>query len=136
MENNPNCNVKVVPCGMNYFHAHKFRSRAVVEFGDPIIIPKELVKKYANPETTAEAVKDLLALITSGLKAVTVTCQDYETLMLVQAGRRLYAGNFAQQLPLPLIVEMNRRLVIGYEHYKDEPKVQEVKKESWNIMIY
>lgn len=128
MENNPNCNVKVVPCGMNYFHAHKFRSRAVVEFGDPIIIPKELVKKYANPETTAEAVKDLLALITSGLKAVTVTCQDYETLMLVQAGRRLYAGNFAQQLPLPLIVEMNRRLVIGYEHYKDEPKVQEVKK--------
>jgi len=128
MENNPDCNVKVVPCGMNYFHAHRFRSRAVVEFGDPITIPKELVKKYANPETTAEAVKDLLALITSGLKAVTVTCQDYETLMLIQAGRRLYAGNFAQQLPLPLIVEMNRRLVIGYEHYKDEPKVQEIKK--------
>ena len=29
---------------MNYFSAHKFRSRAVVEFGDPIEIPKELVK--------------------------------------------------------------------------------------------
>lgn len=127
MDKNPDCNIKIVPCGMNYFSAHKFRSRAVVEFGDPIEIPKELVKKYSNPETNREAVKDLLDIITTGLKAVTVTCQDFETLMLIQAARRLYAGNFAQQLPLPLIVEMNRRLVIGYEHFKNVPKVQELK---------
>ncbi|EMG45178.1 putative glycerol-3-phosphate acyltransferase [Candida maltosa Xu316] len=127
MDHYPECNVKIVPCGMNYFNAHKFRSRAVVEFGDPIEIPKELVKKYSNPETNREAVKELLDLITTGLKAVTVTCEDYETLMLIQAVRRLYAGNFAQQLPLPLIVEMNRRLVIGYEHFKNIPKVQEIK---------
>ncbi|CAX42605.1 dihydroxyacetone phosphate sn-1 acyltransferase (ec 2.3.1.42), putative [Candida dubliniensis CD36] len=127
MDKNPGCNIKIVPCGMNYFNAHKFRSRAVVEFGDPIEIPKELVKKYANPETNREAVKELLDTITTGLKAVTVTCEDYETLMLIQAVRRLYAGNFAQQLPLPLIVEMNRRLVIGYQHFKNVPKVQEIK---------
>ncbi|KAG7664757.1 SCT1 [[Candida] subhashii] len=127
MEHNPDCNVKIVPCGMNYFNAHKFRSRAVVEFGDPIEISKDLLKKYKNPETNRESVKELLDIITTGLKAVTVTCQDYETLMLIQAARRLYAGNFAQQLPLPLIVEMNRRLVMGYNQFKDEPKVQEVK---------
>ncbi|KAK6464296.1 glycerol-3-phosphate O-acyltransferase [Scheffersomyces coipomensis] len=127
MENDPNCNVKIVPCGMNYFNAHKFRSRAVIEYGHPIEIPKELVKKYSNPETNKEAVKELLEIVTTGLKAVTVLCEDYETLMVVQAARRLYAQNFAHHLPLPLIVEMNRRLVMGYEHYKHEPKVQEIK---------
>ncbi|CAI5758492.1 unnamed protein product [Candida verbasci] len=132
MENNPNCNVKIVPCGMNYFNAHKFRSRAVVEFGDPLEIPIELVKKYSNPETNREAVRELLDLITTGLKAVTVTCEDYETLMLIQAARRLYAGNLVQQLPLPLIVEMNRRLIIGYQHYKNLPQIQKLKEKVLN----
>lgn len=128
MANDPNCNVKIVPCGMNYFNAHKFRSRAVVEFGIPIDITKELVNKYKNPETNREAVKDLLDIISTGLKAVTVTCDDYETLMVVQAARRLYAGNFAQYLPLPLVVEMNRRLVLGYQTFQNNEKVQNIKK--------
>ncbi|KAG7196293.1 uncharacterized protein KQ657_000308 [Scheffersomyces spartinae] len=124
MNHDPNCNVKIIPCGMNYFNAHKFRSRCVIEFGNPIEIPRELVKKYAKPETNREAVKDLLDTVTSALKAVTVTCEDYDTLMMVQAARRLYAGHFALSLPLPLIIEMNRRLVIGYQKYKDDPRVQ------------
>lgn len=127
MQYDPKCNVTIVPCGMNYFNAHRFRSRAVVEFGHPIEIPRELVKKYSNPATNRESVKELLDIITTGLKAVTVTCKDYETLMVVQAARRLYAGNFAQYLPIPLVVEMNRRLVLGYETYKNEPTIQKIR---------
>ncbi|KAK6455757.1 glycerol-3-phosphate O-acyltransferase [Scheffersomyces xylosifermentans] len=138
MNNDPDCNVTIVPCGMNYFNAHKFRSRAVIEFGNPIEIPKEMVKKYANPETNRESVKELLDLIQTGLKAVTVTCDDYETLMVVQAARRLYAGNFAQYLPLPLVVEMNRRLVEGYQHFNSETMVQNVKEKilRYNEMLH
>ncbi|XYA01524.1 Glycerol-3-phosphate/dihydroxyacetone phosphate acyltransferase [Meyerozyma guilliermondii] len=127
MQHDPGCNVTIVPCGMNYFNAHKFRSRAVVEFGHPIEIPRELVKKYSNPSTNRESVKELLEIITTGLKAVTVTCEDYETLMMVQAARRLYAGNFAQYLPIPLVVEMNRRLVLGYQTYKNEKTIQDIR---------
>lgn len=127
MSNDPNCNVKIVPCGMNYFNAHKFRSRAVVEFGHPIEISRDLVDKYSKPETNREAVKDLLDTITTGLRAVTVNCEDYETLMMVQAARRLYAGNFAQYLPLPMVVEMNRRLVLGYQTFKDRKEMQVLK---------
>lgn len=127
MSNDPKCNVKIVPCGMNYFNAHKFRSRAVVEFGHPIEISRELVAKYDNPETHREAIKELLDTVTSGLHAVTVNCPDYETLMVIQAARRLYAGNFAQYLPLPMVVEMNRRLLLGYETFKDHPEMQELK---------
>ncbi|TKA48291.1 hypothetical protein B0A49_12908, partial [Cryomyces minteri] len=43
---NPDCGLKIVPCGMNYFHAHKFRSRAVIEFGTPVEVPDELLALY------------------------------------------------------------------------------------------
>lgn len=128
MQNDPDCKVKIVPCGMNYFNAHKFRSRAVVEFGHPIEISPELVARYSDPETSKDSIRELLDTITAGLKAVTVTCEDYETLMVVQAARRLYAGNFAQYLPLPMVVEMNRRLVLGYQTYKHLDNMVEIKK--------
>lgn len=116
------CDVQIVPCGMNYFHAHKFRSRAVIEFGHPITIPKELVVKYKNPATTKQAVSELLETIEDGLRAVTVTCPDYETLMCVQAARRLYTNE--AQIPIPLVVEWNRRLVKGYQHFKEDPEIK------------
>lgn len=133
MDKHPEANVKIVPCGMNYFHPHKFRSRAVVEFGDPIEIPTELVAKYHNAETNREAVKELLDTISEGLKAVTVTCSDYETLMVVQAMRRLYAGQLSSRLPLPMVVEMNRRLVAGYQTYRDDSKIVALRRD---IMRY
>lgn len=127
MAHKPGLNVKIVPCGMNYFHPHKFRSRAVIEFGSPIEIPADLVEKYSNPETNRDVVKSLLDIIQDGLKAVTVQCDNYETLMVVQASRRLYQANFAQRLPLPLIHEFNRRIIQGYEHYKDNERVIQIK---------
>lgn len=78
---NPDSGLKIVPCGMNYFHAHKFRSRAVIEFGNPIEVPRELVEKYKRGERR-EAVGELLDTIYHALLAVTVTGPDYETLMV------------------------------------------------------
>lgn len=78
---NPNCGLKIVPCGMNYFHAHKFRSRAVVEFGTPVEVPGELVELYKKGERR-EAVSRLLETVYQALVAVTVTSPDYDTLMV------------------------------------------------------
>jgi glycerol-3-phosphate O-acyltransferase/dihydroxyacetone phosphate acyltransferase len=77
----PNCGVKIVPCGMNYFHAHKFRSRAVVEFGSPVEIPNELVEMYKNGQKR-EAVGQVLEVVYQALVSVTVTSPDYDTLMV------------------------------------------------------
>lgn len=126
MSKYPNKNVKIVPCGMNYFHPHKFRSRAVIEFGDPIEISQDLVEKYNNPTTNKDAVKELLDNITDGLKSVTVTCNDYNTLMVVQTIRRLYSTQYADKLPLPLIVDLNRKLVQAYNQNKDDIKGQDL----------
>ncbi|KAI0461677.1 hypothetical protein LJB42_004749 [Komagataella kurtzmanii] len=127
MSSDKSCKVKIVPCGMNYFHPHKFRSRAMVEFGRPIEISDELVSMYENKESTKDAIKEVLRIITKGLKSVTVTCPDYETLVCIQTARRLYSNNFSSRLSLESILEMNRRLVKGYEHFQNEPRIQELK---------
>ncbi|KKZ66131.1 hypothetical protein EMCG_01167 [[Emmonsia] crescens] len=128
---NPDCGVKIVPCGMNYFHAHKFRSRAVVEFGNPIEVPPELVQLYKAGKRR-EAIGALLDTIYQALVAVTVVGPDYETLMLIHAARRLY-NPAGKKLPLPMVVELNRRLVKGYAHYKDDPRIVNLKK---SVMAY
>ena len=78
---NPDSGLRIVPCGMNYFHAHKFRSRAVIEFGAPIEVPQELVDMYRSGERR-EATRQLLEIVYQSLVAVTVTSPDYDTLMV------------------------------------------------------
>lgn len=79
--NYPDCHLKIVPVGMNYFHAHKFRSRAVIEFGNPLDVPPELVEKYKTGERR-EAIGKMLDQVYNALMSVTVTTPDYDTLMV------------------------------------------------------
>lgn len=123
---NPDCNVTIVPVGMNYFNAHKFRSRCVIEFGQPISIDPELVEKYKAGERR-EAVGTVLNEVQDALKSVTLQAPDYDTLMLIQAVRRLYNPK-GKKLPLPAVVELQRRFLKGYATYKDDPRVIKTRK--------
>lgn len=127
MADNPELKVKIVPVGLSYFHPHRFRSRAVVEFGSALDVPEELVEKFkqGGPEKR-EAVGKLLDLIYDGLKTVTIRAPDYETLMVIQAARRLYKTP-GQHLTLGQVVELNKRFLEGYLHFKDEPKIQKLR---------
>lgn len=83
MNANPDLRVKIVPVGLSYFHPHKFRSRAVVEFGAPIDVPLELVELYkAGGSKKRDACGKLLEVVHDGLKAVTLRAPDFETLMV------------------------------------------------------
>lgn len=129
MANDPNLQVKIVPVGLSYFHAHKFRSRAVVEFGSALTVPDEFVEMFKQGGTQKrEAVSKFLDLIYDALKTVTVRAPDYDTLMLIQAVRRLYKSP-SQHLTLGQVVELNRRLLEGYTRFKDEPRVQKLRED-------
>lgn len=80
---NPSLDLKIVCCGLNYFHPHRFRSRAVVEFSDPLTVPPELIEQYkkGGPDKR-EACGKLLDIIYDTLKSVTLNAPDYETLMV------------------------------------------------------
>jgi glycerol-3-phosphate O-acyltransferase/dihydroxyacetone phosphate acyltransferase len=123
----PDLNLTILPCGLSYFNPHKFRSRAVVEFGDPVkVSPDQVAAFKQGKEVKREAVGALLQTIQDALAAVTQQAPDYETLALVQATRRLYRP-LRMKLPLPVVVEMNRKLMAGYTEYKDEPRVVQLK---------
>ena len=83
MANDPTVQVKIVPVGLSYFHAHRFRSRAVVEFGTAMDVPPELIEMFKQGGTQKrEAVSKFLDLIYNGLKTVTIRAPDYDTLMV------------------------------------------------------
>lgn len=127
MSANPGLKVRIVPVGLSYFHPDKFRSRAVVEFGSPLDVPQDLVKLFeGGGEGKKKAVGDMMDLVFDGLKSVTVRAPDYETLMLIQAARRLYTPP-GHHLTLPQVVELNRRFIIGYLKFKDDPRIQKLK---------
>lgn len=94
----PECGLKIVPCGMNYFHAHKFRSRAVVEFGTPIEVPTNLVDMFRQGERR-EATRQLLQIVYDALVAVTVTSPDYDTLMVSGAKALEFCTDIARAYP-------------------------------------
>jgi glycerol-3-phosphate O-acyltransferase/dihydroxyacetone phosphate acyltransferase len=144
MANDPSVKVKIVPVGLYYFHAHRFRSRAVVEFGTALDVPEELVEMFnEGGSRKREAVAKFLDLIYDGLKTVTIRAPDYDTLMvrfftlafilllrhvlqLIQAVRRLYKTP-GQHLTLGQVVELNRRFLEGYTHFGDQPRVQKLR---------
>ena len=83
MANDPNVQVKIVPVGLSYFHAHRFRSRAVVEFGTALDVPPELVDMFKlGGVQKREAVAKFLDLVYDALKTVTIRAPDYDTLVV------------------------------------------------------
>lgn len=122
----PNCGLKIVPVGMNYFHPHKFRSRAVIEFGAPFEIPPHVVEMYRNNQRR-EAIGQVIDTVYQALSSVTVSAPDYDILMVIQAARRLYNPT-GKKLPLPVVVELNRRLALGYERYKNDERITKLSK--------
>ncbi|WWC66412.1 uncharacterized protein I206_100314 [Kwoniella pini CBS 10737] len=123
----PGLDVKLVPVGLSYFHPHKFRSRAVIEFGAPQSVDRELVDLYKQGGAKKrEACGKLLEQVHDGLRAVTLRAPDWETMQVIQAARRLYRIP-GQHLTLGQVVELSKRFMEGYLAYKDEPKIIELR---------
>jgi glycerol-3-phosphate O-acyltransferase/dihydroxyacetone phosphate acyltransferase len=83
MAANPDLDVKLVPVGLSYFHAHKFRSRAVIEFGPPISVNRDFVEQYKlGGAKKRDACGKLLEQVHDGLRAVTLRGPDWETMQV------------------------------------------------------
>ena len=65
-----NCAVHIVPCGLTYFGADRFRGNVVMEYGDPITIApdSELVQLYKDNKRAA--CSQLLQQTTLALESV------------------------------------------------------------------
>ncbi len=110
--------VKIIPCGLNYIHRHRFRSQVLIEFGQPIVIDEQWVREYREDEHAT--VLKLTEKLAEALVNVTLNAPDWRTLRLIQTIRRLYKPASAELSPGQYI-ELSRRFVNGYLLQKDDP---------------
>ena len=111
----------IVPCGLNYIHRHRFRSQVLIQFGDPITVDNEWLRKFHVDEQKAAV--ELTDRLTDALRDVTVNTPDWRTLRFIQSARRLYKPSSAQLTPQQY-VELNRRFANQYVKERDDPKLQ------------
>ncbi|MCH8071926.1 MAG: 1-acyl-sn-glycerol-3-phosphate acyltransferase [Proteobacteria bacterium] len=121
--------VKIVPCGLNYIHRHRFRSQVLIEFGEPIDVGEKWLRDYENKEQ--DTVRQLTEYLTQALRSVTLNAPDWRTLRFIQTARRLYKPSSADLTP-GQYVELSRRFVDSYLLALDDPEMQAFRDEIEN----
>ena len=121
--------VKIVPCGLNYIHRHRFRSQVLIEFGESIDISEKWVRDYEKNEQ--ETVRQLTEYLNQALRNVTLNAPDWRTLRFIQTARRLYKPASAELTP-GQYVELSRRFVDSYLLAIDDPEMQAFRDEIEN----
>ncbi len=111
--------VQIVPVGLNYLRARRFRSSVLVRFGPPLRLdPAFLADAATDPRAAARA---LTAQIDLGIRALTIQSDDWATLRVLETVRRLYQP---PGLSLEARVELQRRFAAGYTRVAEQPEVK------------
>ena len=76
--------VRLIPVGLTYMHGHRFRSRAMVDFGAPLDIPERYVEMFRQGGAQRfKACDEVLALAQTAIESVTITAPDYDTMKVL-----------------------------------------------------
>ncbi len=118
-ERHPNAPLKIVPCGLNYTHRRRFRSRVLVQFGPPIVVDAARLARWKSSDR--EEVRALTDEIEDGLRALTVNATDWDTLRVVDGVRRLYQP---PEVTLAQRVELARRFAEAHDELSHREDVR------------
>lgn len=106
-------NVPIVPVGLNYFRTHRWRGRAVVEYGEPIYLDPSTLNAYkAGGAERRQVCNDLIDRIADSMRSVIVSAPDYDSLQIIHTARRLYQRRGLQAAEKQ---ELSRRFAEGYK---------------------
>jgi len=112
--------VPIVPVGLNYYRAHRFRGRAIVEYGSPTYIDTSTLDGFKKGGAEKRKVcNELLTRVQDGMRSVIVTAPDYQTLQYVYAARRLFQK---RGISTEKKQDLNRRFAEGYKRLLTEAK--------------
>jgi glycerol-3-phosphate O-acyltransferase/dihydroxyacetone phosphate acyltransferase len=116
--------VLIVPVGLAYADKSTFRSRALLVYGEPLTTPVVMLDEHARPPN--DAAEALTSSIAEALAAVTVQAQTHEAVGLARATARILAASTRDETTataeggeLARLVDLERRLVAGYEHLRE-----------------
>ncbi|MBI5607399.1 MAG: 1-acyl-sn-glycerol-3-phosphate acyltransferase [Deltaproteobacteria bacterium] len=108
----------LVPVGLNYMRAKRFRSRVLVQFGAPVAIDDALLEQARTDLFGAG--RALTANLDAGLRSLTINAADWPTLRVLDAVRRLYQP---RGISFEARVELARRFTTVYATIADKPEV-------------
>jgi len=111
--------VQIVPFGINYNNAHRWRSRVLIDIGKGIKVSPDLIQQYRKGEKR-EAYATFLKQVEGGLRGVTFNAPDKQSLNILRCMRRLYQGDI--QLPPKRFMELNRRFATAFIKFKDDER--------------
>ena len=111
----PGLGTQIVPIGLTFDEKHTFRSRALVQVGEPIDpSPEILLDQVDNPA----AVRALTARVSEALEQVTLNYESWEDARLIARAAEIY-GRAAADLPgqrrLADAFPIQRAFIEGYE---------------------
>lgn len=127
-ESRPDLLVRIVPVGLVYVHPKKFRSRVLVQFGVPLDVDE--TRRAAHKVDPRAAVVELTQQLQAAMRGLTVNAEDWETIRVLDAVRRLYQP---AKISLEQRIELMRRFNAVYPTVKDEVMVKEIyaRVEAW-----
>ncbi|HKA35515.1 MAG TPA: lysophospholipid acyltransferase family protein, partial [Thermoanaerobaculia bacterium] len=104
--------LRIVPAGLYYTWKSKFRSGALLLFGESLLV--EIASPDDRGEPTPRAARELTGRIEEALSGVTVSAESNESLDLVRRAEKIFSvGEEDSESPLADELELRRRFVEG-----------------------
>jgi glycerol-3-phosphate O-acyltransferase / dihydroxyacetone phosphate acyltransferase len=97
--------VRIVPVGLTYQQKHRFRSRVLIQVGQPISVDDPKADEV-------EWVRTLTEKVATGMRDVTLNLQSWNDLALIETAEQLYALRIGEKIHDP---ERQRRFARGIE---------------------
>jgi 1-acyl-sn-glycerol-3-phosphate acyltransferase len=97
--------VRIVPVGLTYQQKHRFRSRVLIQVGQPISVDDPKAEEVEWVRTLTDKVAD-------GMRDVTLNLQSWNDLALIETAEQLYALRIGEKDHDP---ERQRRFARGIE---------------------
>ncbi len=107
IEKYPDLDVHIVPVGVNYTAANQFRSVAMLELADPIIVQNFLKSNKAHHP--AKIIQEITQTLKKGLEKVVIIIDKKEDEALTEALFELYRNNYPK-ISFPIKSETNKPL--------------------------
>ncbi len=120
-------NVYVVPIGLNYSDAKKFRSKLFIHFGEPISL-----KKYENDfkENKVHAINDFTKMLEQEMRKLIITIKNKDNDQLVEGVHEIYLHQWMTEKKYdPKSIEKEfhvRKEIAEMVNYQDEKDPDEV----------
>jgi 1-acyl-sn-glycerol-3-phosphate acyltransferase len=108
----------IVPVGLFYTEKTRFRSGALLCFGEPIRI--DPVPMDPDGEPPASAVRQLTGRLESALASLTLQADRHEALRLAEAAERIISSAEGARQDLTGRLQRRQRLVAGYTRLRNE----------------